>query len=413
MPFSDEQLVQLLELGFELDTSKAALLNTNSIEEAIESLLSGGRINNPTVVAQTDSNPNQNESENGIQRSGQTEDTPLVTSRYNTTAKEKVLRDESLKLAKEMKRNKAMEREAHRRVLEQINEDRERVKSRTLHKVAKLSEQQPPTNPDSLAGEVIISDSTSSHERNQKKEKLEEKEARKRLLLEIEEDKKSRKLANASKGLLRHSQSSVPVEGTTSATTSPQDAFIQFRLPDGRTERSHFPASSTVQDILTSVASKISIDESQQELGRIQMSTLFPRRTYSLADKDLTAKEAGFLPNCTLTISVSPSEDTQTNTTDMTVDTDVNRPPSRRGQRSRSTRGRAARGRRGRARRSTAVWQGEGRTLTDSATETANAYEASDPSLNVIEQGMMVGQFQQVLKIRYNFIFSSISYFAD
>jgi hypothetical protein len=61
-------------------------------------------------------------------------------------------------------------------VLEQINEDRERVKSRTLHKVAKLSEQQPPTNPDSLAGEVIISDSTSSHERNQKKEKLEEKE---------------------------------------------------------------------------------------------------------------------------------------------------------------------------------------------------------------------------------------------
>jgi hypothetical protein len=90
----------------------------------------------------------------------------------------------------------------------------------------------------------------------------------------------------------------------------------------------------------------------------------------------------------------------------MTVDTDVNRPPSRRGQRSRSTRGRAARGRRGRARRSTAVWQGEGRTLTDSATETSNAYEASDPSLNVIEQGMMVGQFQQVLKIRYNFIFS-------
>lgn len=39
MPFSDEQLVQLLELGFDLDTSKAALLNTDSVEEAIERYL--------------------------------------------------------------------------------------------------------------------------------------------------------------------------------------------------------------------------------------------------------------------------------------------------------------------------------------------------------------------------------------
>lgn len=36
MAVSDEELAQLLQLGFDLETSKWALLNTNSVEEAIE-----------------------------------------------------------------------------------------------------------------------------------------------------------------------------------------------------------------------------------------------------------------------------------------------------------------------------------------------------------------------------------------
>ncbi|KAG2174233.1 hypothetical protein INT43_004254 [Umbelopsis isabellina] len=379
MAFSDEQLVQLLELGFDLDTSKAALLNTNTVEEAIDSLLSGRSINKSAVEVHADNN--QTQSLETDQRASRGEDAPLITSRYNTTGKEKALRDESLKLAKEMKQHKVMEPEselqAHRRVLEQINEDRERVKSRTHHKVAKLNEHQTPTNSDDV------------QKSTQKKEKVEEREARKRLLMEIEEDKKSRKLANASRDSLQHNLSSVPIEAATSAPISSQDAFIQFRFPDGRSERSHFPASSTVQDILTNAASKLSVDSNQQDLGSIQMSTLFPRRTYSLADKDLTAEEAGFLPNCTLNITVMPSGDTQINTTDMIVDTDGNRPPSRRGQRSRSTRGRSTRGRRGRGRRGAAVWQGEGRTLTDSTTtENSNAPETSDSGVDDAEQAI-------------------------
>jgi hypothetical protein len=49
-------------------------------------------------------------------------------------------------------------------VLEQINEDRERVKSRTHHKVAKLNEQQTPTNLENVQQTV------------QQKEKAEERE---------------------------------------------------------------------------------------------------------------------------------------------------------------------------------------------------------------------------------------------
>lgn len=79
----------------------------------------------------------------------------------------------------------------------------------------------------------------------------------------------------------------------------------------------------------------------------------------------------------------------QTSTTDMIVDADVNRPPSRRGQRSRSTRGRATRGRRSRARRSAAVWQGEGRTLTDpTTTDISNPLETLDFDVDDAEQGI-------------------------
>lgn len=56
------------------------------------------------------------------------------------------------------------ELQAHRRVLEQINEDRERVKSRSHHKVAKLNEHQTPTNSDNIQ-------KTAQH-----KEKVEERE---------------------------------------------------------------------------------------------------------------------------------------------------------------------------------------------------------------------------------------------
>jgi hypothetical protein len=36
MSVSDEKLVQLLQLGFDLETSKSALMSTNTVEEAVE-----------------------------------------------------------------------------------------------------------------------------------------------------------------------------------------------------------------------------------------------------------------------------------------------------------------------------------------------------------------------------------------
>lgn len=72
-------------------------------------MLSGRPINKSAVEAHSEDN--QNQSQMSDQRASRDEETPLITSRYNTEGKDKALRNESLKLAKEMKQHKAKERE--------------------------------------------------------------------------------------------------------------------------------------------------------------------------------------------------------------------------------------------------------------------------------------------------------------
>ncbi|KAJ3076100.1 hypothetical protein HK102_005483, partial [Quaeritorhiza haematococci] len=93
-------------------------------------------------------------------------------------------------------------------------------------------------------------------------------------------------------------QSTVPTKppstGDVTATT------IQFRLPTGQTVKSCFPASGHVEILFTFVKKQME----KGGAGRVEVSLLqpFPRRVFGDADKSLTLAQAGLTPNASLTV---------------------------------------------------------------------------------------------------------------
>ncbi|KAH8554135.1 hypothetical protein BGW37DRAFT_483582 [Umbelopsis sp. PMI_123] len=398
MSVSDEKLAQLLQLGFDLETSKLALISTGTVEEAVERLLSESQPRSPVVQAESiQTNKITESSEDSIKSDHGTSSS--IVSRYDTASKDQEYRQTALRLASEMKRKKALEQEAHRRALQQIHEDRETIKERNIHKSS--SSQKRPVEP---SDGNAITECSSAHEKiaaihkQMKEAKLSEKEARRRVLQDIEEDKQSRKQSNAYKIPKTAESSSSNAEESRTLQTH-DHALIQFRMLDGHVERKQFLADDTIESILGYALQILCSTGSQQGLDNIQMSTTFPRRTFTIADISSTAKQSGFVPNCTLNVSIIPNQESIQSRTiaadeghsvqrDMNVDSTENMSvddddisdqsdtdvhpitvASQRGRPGRSVRGRQTRGQRGARSVNGRIWSGVGRTLVDDASD--------------------------------------------
>ncbi|KAI9288898.1 hypothetical protein BC943DRAFT_356892 [Umbelopsis sp. AD052] len=389
MSVTDEKLVQLLQLGFNLETSKSALMSTDTVEEAVEWILSESQTQSSAIQAES-VQPNRTAESNEVPISPEDGASSGISSRYNTVGQDQEYRQTALRLASEMKRKKALEQEAHRRALQQIHEDRETKKERNPTK----SQKRLVEDSDNHA----TSQSASTHEQysamqdKMKSEKQSEKEARRRVLQSIEEDKQTRKRSNAHKIPKTEESSSVNLEKPKSVQAG-GNALIQFRMPDGHMERKQFSAEDPIKTILEYAMQILSLNSSQQGLESLQMSTTFPRKTYTIADGSSTAKQAGLAPSCTLNVSIIPteappqshtvveSEEALTNM-DMIIDSTESMDdenihelngmdvpilpmPTQRGRRGSSVRGRRARGQRGSQPFNGRIWSGVGRSLAD------------------------------------------------
>ncbi|KAI8583603.1 hypothetical protein K450DRAFT_221944 [Umbelopsis ramanniana AG] len=392
MSVTDEKLVQLLQLGFDLETSKSALMSTSTVEEAVERILSGSQTQSSAIHAES---VQSNRTAESMEVTMNSEDftSSSISSRYSTAGKDQEYRQTALRLASEMKRKKVLEQEAHRRALQQIHEDRETIKERNIRNPGKSQKRQV-ENSDSNATSLGTLEQVSAIQDKMKLEKQSEKEARRRVLQSIEEDKQTRKRSNAHKITNPAESSSANLEKP-KVVQMGDHALIQFRMPDGHVERKQFTAEDTIKTILEYALQILSSNDFRQGLDSLQMSTTFPRRTYTIADGSSTAKQTGLAPSCTLNVSIIASEappqdntfvgseGTSTNI-DMVIDStessfltndDINElngidvhtlgMPPQMARRGPSARGRRARGQRGSQRFNARTWGGVGRSLAD------------------------------------------------
>ncbi|KAI8647372.1 hypothetical protein BD408DRAFT_439203 [Parasitella parasitica] len=133
-----------------------------------------------------------------------------------------------------------------------------------------------------------------------RRDRLAEREARRRALLDIKEDRERQKQRMRPQASDASSSSANP----TRASSSDQFAFIQFKWTNSKTLRQKFPPDTKLIKVLEFVMEKEAPDQ-RATLENISLISTFPKRIYTVHDAELNIQEAGFFPNVTLNVNIA------------------------------------------------------------------------------------------------------------
>ncbi|KAI9487380.1 MAG: hypothetical protein EXX96DRAFT_628159 [Benjaminiella poitrasii] len=165
---------------------------------------------------------------------------------------------------------------------------------------------------------------------NLSQEKKSEREARRKALLDIENDKQRRRKAKTNLDIgVQHNnfadnnnQSSFEATKAATRTTNLNSSeqkftYIQFKLTNSAVVREKFLLGATVKDALTFILDKEKEILAQQQsssasaiapfelsIENISLDSVFPRKTFTNKDGSLDMHEAGFFPNVSLNVKL-------------------------------------------------------------------------------------------------------------
>ncbi|RUP47216.1 hypothetical protein BC936DRAFT_145992 [Jimgerdemannia flammicorona] len=291
----DAILAQLLGLGFDFDLCQSALETCSTVEAATDWILTSQNPNSQHGNPYTSDRPTLRL---GSGSSSATVPQPLdATTKFNTSDASSSIgtaplpfhsrhdipdddeytrdsKEKAARLAQETKRQKNAEREAHRRALVQIKEDREKIKIRRTHIPADedhvMSDAQLKSS-SSVPATPASRRMTTEAERiaqDQKRQRAMDREAHRRALLEIKADRE----AQRNRSNHTTSASAQPLV-TSSSQTPPDTALIQIRFPDGSSVRQAFPAVTKLEALFELVAKR---EAGDVELVSRQDPLVFP-----------------------------------------------------------------------------------------------------------------------------------------
>ncbi|KAI8364978.1 hypothetical protein EDC96DRAFT_575380 [Choanephora cucurbitarum] len=232
---NDNHLAYLLSLGFELELCQQALRDNATLEDATEWILNPNRAPVPKFQESiaTSSNTYTNLAHSNTSN----------FQRENEELKQTQLK-KSEKFTKELKKAKHLEREAKRKVLADIQEDKERRRNRSHYS----DNNQPSTN-------------------------------------------------------------SQPMPDP-NRTCHLDQALVQLKLTDSSTVRQSFPSDLMIGELLDFVCDQEkSLNQSDINIDSVSLTNVFPRRTYTNQDSSVTLRDAGFLPNISLNVHISRHEE--------------------------------------------------------------------------------------------------------
>ncbi|KAF9916394.1 hypothetical protein BX616_003862 [Lobosporangium transversale] len=150
-----------------------------------------------------------------------------------------------------------------------------------------------------------------------KKAKQEARLAHQRALNDLKEDRENRKLRSnnvpiSSSGNTPTSAATsqnintsrllpqISVNNNTPSTTAKSQTMVQLRLKNGTVVKRSFENNATIKDLFELVRSEGG-DTGSADISLIQP---FPRREYTIGDRDLTLLDAGLCPSCSLNVFV-------------------------------------------------------------------------------------------------------------
>ncbi|KAK4510806.1 uncharacterized protein ATC70_005240 [Mucor velutinosus] len=236
MILNDNNLAYLLSLGFEIELCKQALQQNATLEDATEWILNPSRPPTSPESKLDYSKP--------ISSSSNLSEPPKI-SIEKKQKEDQVTKDMQKKkfdrITNDLKKERIAEREARRRALMDIKEDRESRKLRDHSKPGTTQTRQ------------------SSASTFKPKEPKSDKD---------------------------------------------QFAFIQFKWTNSTTLRQKFPPDTKMMQILEFVKQKES-KTPNATIDNISLISTFPKRIYTVQDAALDMKEAGFLPNVTLNVNIA------------------------------------------------------------------------------------------------------------
>ncbi|KAI9323300.1 hypothetical protein BX666DRAFT_41093 [Dichotomocladium elegans] len=202
------------------------------------------------------------------------------------------MREESHKMALQLKHDKQMNEEARLRALAQIKEDRE--KQRLLRGTGPSTSSTPKYRPPALLSE------RENFQQKIKMQKQLDRAARDRVLDDIRRDREERRL-QASKTHTKNLEASSASAATLSPAAPPPSqehkekmALVQFRLSDGSSVRQKFGSDAPLSRLYAyAKENETRIGKQLADHETLVLISAFPRREFSQQDQELTVEEAG------------------------------------------------------------------------------------------------------------------------
>ncbi|KAI7867073.1 uncharacterized protein EV154DRAFT_571777 [Mucor mucedo] len=306
----DNNLAYLLSLGFELDLCRQALSQNSTMENATEWILNPSRA--PVLnLTQTSSIP----------KKAETNDMDLSVP-YSSGSHLKFKSHENDLRDKAYEESRRAQQKKFEQIANELRKDKimeREAKKRALLEIKNDHEKRKCKGGPSKASSLPVNKTLTERERMQielKKKKKLEQEQKQRVLEDIQNDKNDKK----------DKRSKLSSTSFTTTLSTPQkanaiEAFIQFKLSDASTIRQKFPLTARVKDLLEFIFEKELVLHNAITINNISLVCVFPRRVFTLDDGALDMKEANFLPNVSLNVLLaptSPPEVTQEDTIDNT-----------------------------------------------------------------------------------------------
>ncbi|KAI8096087.1 hypothetical protein BDF21DRAFT_489497 [Thamnidium elegans] len=289
---NDNNLAYLLSLGFELDLCKQALTLNSTLENATEWILDP---THPPILSLSPTFELPNSSVSNTDRS-----TPYASASQPSSFS---TRPDALKEAQEIK---LAQKKKFENISNELKRDKmmeKEAKQRALVDIKEDREKRKLKAQPSSASKCSSSANLTERERIQlhlKEEKKLDQEQRRRILANIRNDQKDRKS--------RVSVSS-SVGNTVSSSPQPkdkgQDAIIQLKLTNGSTVRQKFSASSKVIELIEFALTKERTVDNSVTLENLSLCCVYPRKNFTVNNGAMDMQEAGFLPNVSLNVLVA------------------------------------------------------------------------------------------------------------
>lgn len=222
--------------------------------------------------------------EGGVCYKKEPEKSPETSSGVEPKEETEAKKQEKIKRAMKLIEEKRIERIKEEQRLEKEREIRRRQEGKEVQNLKKWQDEQ----------------ELQQLKDERKKEKLEAMEARRRVLEQIEDDKKERaRRFNSSKTSPETKEPEKPIQTPTTPTTTSDSAKIQFKKPDGEAEIVTFDVTMLFGDLFSFVKSDIL---NGTNIKDFTLATVFPRREFTSEDFGKTLLELNLAPSSVLLI---------------------------------------------------------------------------------------------------------------